>query len=101
MPTFVFSYRRPTDYEFSAESLSAWTAWFDGMGDRLVDLGKPVSEVAAIGNDDPARVQLGGYSIVNADDLESAVAIAKGCPILDRDGGVEIGQLTEVPGAGD
>jgi hypothetical protein len=27
------------------------------------------------------------------------MAIAKGCPHLDRNGGVEIGQLGEVPGS--
>jgi YCII-related domain len=101
MPTFVFSYRSPTGYQPSAEGASAWMAWFDSMGDHLVELGQPVSEAAVIGNNDPARTQLGGYSIIRADDLESAVAIAKGCPQLDRDGGVEIGQLAEVPGVGD
>jgi hypothetical protein len=96
MPTFVFAYRSPIGFEPSAETVGAWYAWFDGMGDHLVELGKPVSEVAVLGNNDPARTQLGGYSIISADDLEAAVAIAKGCPQLDRDGGVEIGQLTDV-----
>jgi hypothetical protein len=31
-------------------------------------------------------------------DLDAAVAIAKGCPHLDRNGGAEVGQLGEVPG---
>jgi hypothetical protein len=49
MPTFVFAYRRapgrtpaPTP-----ESTAAWKAWFDGMGDDLVDVGKPAAGTAA------------------------------------------------------
>jgi hypothetical protein len=68
------------------------------MGDQLVDLGKPAAARAAIGNCDPASTELDGYSLISAENLEAAMAIAKGCPHLDRNGGVEIGQLGEVPG---
>ena len=33
---------------------------------------------------------------VNAPDLQAALAIAKGCPHLDRDGGVEVGELADL-----
>jgi hypothetical protein len=99
MPNFVFTYRTPTGYQPTAEGGAAWYAWFDSMGDHLVELGKPVIEATALGNHDSARTQLGGFSVISADDLESAVAIAKGCPTLDRDGGVEVGLLGEVPPA--
>jgi hypothetical protein len=39
---------------------------------------------------------LGGYSFVTADDLESAVALAKGAPVLAAGGGVEVGEITEI-----
>jgi len=35
--------------------------------------------------------------VIHADDLEAATAIAKGCPHLERGGGVEVGQLGDVP----
>jgi hypothetical protein len=37
---------------------------------------------------------LGGYTLVTADDLEAAVALAKGHPLLRQGGGVEVGELT-------
>ncbi len=97
MPTFVFSYRGPVGYIPSGESTSAWMSWFDSMGDQLVDLGKPVVALDTVGNCSPDSTQLGGYSLIRAEDLEEATVIAKGCPHLDRDGGVEIGQLGDVP----
>jgi hypothetical protein len=96
MPTFVFAYRASGNYNSTPESAAAWKAWFDGMGDDLVDLGKPAVGPAAVGNCGPGTA-LGGYSVVSAPDLEAALAVAKGCPQLSRDGGVEVAQLVDVP----
>ena len=97
MPTFVLSYRNPTGYTRTPESAAAWQAWFASMGDQLTDLGKPVVSRASLGDCDPARTGLGGYSLITAPDLDAALAIAKGCPHLDRSGGIEVGQLGDVP----
>jgi len=34
---------------------------------------------------------------VNADDLEDAVTLAKGCPFLENGGGVAVGKLENLP----
>jgi hypothetical protein len=68
------------------------------MGDDLVDLGKPAVGATAVGNCGPGTA-LGGYSVVSAPDLDAALAMAKGCPQLSRDGGVEVAQLVDVPAA--
>jgi hypothetical protein len=98
MPTFVLSYRNVHGTTRTPESGMAWMAWFRGMGDQLADLGKPAVERAALGNCGPGT-ELSGYSLITAADLESAVAVAKGCPSLDAGGGVEVGLLGEVPSA--
>jgi hypothetical protein len=97
MPDFVLTYRTPKDYARTTETSAAWYSWFEGMGDQLVELGRPVIERVALGESNPQRTELGGYSIVSAQDLEAAVAMAKGCPGLNVGGGVEVGQLGEVP----
>jgi hypothetical protein len=97
MPRFVFSYRHPAGYSPSPESASVWAAWFEGMGDHLVNLGQPAVARTSLGDCDSSRTELGGYSVIEANDLEAATVIAKGCPHLGRGGGVEVGQLGEVP----
>jgi hypothetical protein len=94
MPTFVFTYRMPTDYvPGGPDTMATWTAWFDSMGESLSDRGNPVFESTELGNcGDGTR--LGGYSFVTADNLESAVALAKGSPALGAGGGVEVGVVT-------
>jgi hypothetical protein len=96
MPTFVFAYRRTSAPAPTPESTSAWMTWFGAMGDDLVDLGKPAAGAASLGNCGPGT-ELGGYSVISAPDLDAALAVAKGCPQLSRDGGVEVAQLTDVP----
>lgn len=101
MATFLFAYRRAKDSPVQALSdvdsdlMAAWNAWHDSMGANLVDRGNPSYESTTLGNCGPDTT-LGGYSLVTADDLESAVTLAKGCPALERGGGVEVGALTIV-----
>jgi hypothetical protein len=96
MAAFVFAYRAPENYTAgSADARAAWAAWFEAMGAHVTDIGKPVVETSALGNVG-AGTRLGGYSIVTADDLEAAVALAKGCPFVDGGGGIEVGVLGEL-----
>jgi hypothetical protein len=48
---------------------------------------------ARLGNNGPDTT-LGGYTLICADDLEGAVALAKGHPLLHQGGGVEVGEFT-------
>jgi hypothetical protein len=94
MPKYVFTYRAPLDYvPGQPDAIAAWTEFRTSLGDKVVDFGNPVFEASSVGNCDE-RTRLGGYSFVTADDLESAVALAKGSPTLSAGGGVEVGEIT-------
>lgn len=96
MPIFVFTYPMPTGYPPGGpESISAWTAWFESMGESLAGIGRRVVEPAEF-RDCAVGARLGGYSFVTADDLESADAAAKRSPAFDASGGVEVGMVTEL-----
>jgi hypothetical protein len=99
MATYVFSYRSAKGYQPSAASAAQWREWFGGIGEAVVSLGQPVGAARSVGECDSSATQLGGYSLIEAPDLDAAVALAKGCPTLDRNGGVEIGELMAVPAA--
>jgi hypothetical protein len=45
---------------------------------------------------DGATNSLTGYSIVNADNVDSACEIAKGCPVLSHDGNVEVAETLDM-----
>ena len=79
--------------EAQEEQMQAWTAWFGSLGDSVVDMGNPFGEGTAVtngGSRDGATSKLGGYSIINAESLDEAATNAKGCPVLQSGGSVEV-----------
>ena len=93
MAKFLFAYRTNQTALPSDDAVSAWRAWLESMGTSLDDRGHPVFDRRALGNCG-SDTRLGGYSLITADDLEGALALAKGCPGIERGGGVEVGELT-------
>jgi hypothetical protein len=89
----------PETPEEDEHVMKAWTDWFGRLGDALVDGGNPVGAVKTIGAD--GSVSNGGsnpstgYSVIEADGIDAAVATAKGCPILvgPRAGSIEVGEI--------
>ena len=93
MPTYLITNRVPEDFTGSPDAFAAWTAWFEELGPNLEDRGNPAFARAAVGNCGTGTV-LGGYTLITADNLEAAVALAGGHPLVTRGGGVEVGELT-------
>ena len=103
MPKFLFGYHggsAPESPDDQAKVLAAWMAWNEGHGPDFIDPGEPVGQsntVSASGiAPDGGPNPLTGYAIVKADDLAAATAIAKGCPILEDGGTVEVAQIHEM-----
>ncbi len=79
---------------FLAETVSNWSSWFETLGAQLVDRGQPVREVGLVGEFSDHQ-RFGGFSVVTADDLESALSLAEGSPGIKDGFGVEVGALTD------
>jgi len=99
MAQYVFSYRVPSDYRPSAETPAEWQTWFAGMGPALVDIGHAVTDYASLGEVGGSGSRMVGHSVVSAEDMESALALARDCPALRVGGGVEVGPVMETAGS--
>lgn len=100
MPKFIFVYRAAKGRDATADSslLLAWEKFLSHViGPNVVDPGWPVFEAATALGNSGRSTQVGGYSVVTADDMAAAVALAKGCPEIERGGGVEIAALASLP----
>lgn len=91
----------PESAEEGAKVLEAWNSWFSTLGDALVDGGDPVGRVRTIANNgtvsDGGINPSSGYSVIKADSLDAAVALAKGCPLLNGGGGsVEVAETIQM-----
>jgi hypothetical protein len=95
MSTFLLSYRDPKSLVLTAESVTAWSMWLDSLGDHIVDQGNPVREAQTLGSCKDDTV-LGGFSLIDAADIDTAVALAELCPGLWQGGGVEVGRIFDL-----
>jgi hypothetical protein len=82
-----------------AAVMAEWNDWFQGVGGAIVDMGNPFgasSAVSADGAVGEASSALTGYSILTAESLDAATALAKGCPILTDGGSIEVYEVFNV-----
>jgi hypothetical protein len=84
------------------QTMKNWMDWKDKLeknghvkqlGERLDGTGKVVRGKAKAVTDGPyveVKDSIQGYMLLEAEDMNQAVLLAKGCPILEGDGTVEI-----------
>lgn len=96
MPKYLFAYRAPNSSgPGDPEAMERWTRYFEELGNAVDQIGNPVFTASTVGACDEGT-RLGGFSFIQAEDLESAVALAKGAPSIAAGGGVEVGEITEI-----
>ena len=105
MAAFMLIFRGPqpeASPEQMQQHMQKWITWFDGLtksgayggqGAPLEPSGKVLRGTRWALSDGPyaeAKDLVGGYAIVQARDIDAAVELARGCPIYERDGAVEV-----------
>jgi hypothetical protein len=87
--------------EQTAEVMGQWNAWIDKHGAALLDVGTPFGNRTSVGGDgaEQAPTNLNGYTIVEAESLETAKAFCDGHPFLHGTGAefaVDVFELTPI-----
>ncbi len=98
MGNFVFAYSggngMATDQAERDAVMAKWGQWFGELGPAVVDGGAPTGASKTVGEggsvSDGGSRGLTGYSVVSADTLDAAVELAKGCPVLENGGAVDV-----------
>ena len=108
MSQFVYFYRgwqAPASPADMQQQIQKWSAWFKSLSDggHLADRGFPLERSGKLvkGKDKTvtdgpfaeAKDFVGGYSVVDAQDIAHAVELAKGCPNFEYGGSVEVRPL--------
>lgn len=87
--------------------MQTWTSWMKSMADKgqfvdglpLANEGKCVRNGGEIISDGPypeGKELVGGYLIINAENLDHAVEISKECPVYEYGGLVEIREIVNM-----
>jgi hypothetical protein len=111
MSEFTFLYRggeaSPSPQQMQ-KTMEKWVAWFKELGAKghikdpghpLQRTGKVVSGKQKVVIDGPfaeAKDLVGGYTLIEANDLDHAAELSKGCPILEVGGSVEVRQIQKM-----
>jgi hypothetical protein len=111
MSEFLYLYRggvRGTSPEHIQQIMTKWMAWFKqlsenghikNMGHPLENKGKVVKGSQKTVTDGPfaeAKDIVGGYTLLEARDLDQAVELSKGCPIFEGEGTVEVRPIMQM-----
>ncbi len=104
MPNYLLTFHgdiapMPDDPAQAEAQMQQWGAWYGSMGEAVVDGGAPFSHSAAIGpdgSDTAAPASITGYTVVKADDIEGAKALAQGCPVLQYGHSVQISETIDM-----
>ena len=91
----------PTPEQMEAV-MGQWNAWAGKVGDRMVDFGTPLAggvQVTPEGTA-PSTREVVGYTLVEADSMDDALALAQDHPHLNMPGGctIEVHEAQPVPG---
>jgi hypothetical protein len=85
--------------EEQAAVMAAWNGWFERMGPAVLDVGNPTATVKRVApggtvSDDTAGPS--GYSLISATTIDEAVGLAKGCPVLEAGGSIQVAEAIDM-----
>jgi hypothetical protein len=111
MSEFLYIYRGPEaarSPEAAQQALQKWMAWLKELSEKghLKDSGHPLElnsklvqgkrKTIVDGPFAEAKDLICGYTLVEARDLQQAAELAKGCPILEVEGEVEVRPILQL-----
>lgn len=79
--------------EQAEQMTAAWNNWAAKAGSAIVDFGNPTKPASS--GADPS---IGGYSLLQADDLAALQRVLEGHPHTAMGGQIEIFEITPIPG---
>src|SRR6201982_3513523 len=111
MSEFVYLYRggsREGSPDQMQQVMQKWMAWFKELAEKghIKDRGQPLERTGKLVKgkqktvtDGPfaeAKDVVGGYTQIEAGDLDEAVELSKGCPICEVEGAVEVRPVMKI-----
>jgi len=103
MAQYIIAYfggDHPKTPEEGQKHFAAYKEWLGGLGATAVSPMNPMGESHFVSKSgvttDSDRDKMSGYTIVEAEDLETVLGMAKGCPFVDINGTLEVAELKKM-----
>ena len=105
MPQYIITYLggdQPSSPEEGNQHFAKYKAWLSSLGDSAVSPANPFKNTSTVNSDGTvttgSATSMSGYTIIEADSMETALEIARACPFLDIGGSLEVSELMQMPG---
>jgi hypothetical protein len=105
MPQYCITYLggdKPSSPEEGKQHMAKYREWLSSLGDSAVSPANPFKNTSTVNSDGTvitgSTTSMSGYTIIEADSMESALSIAKSCPFLEIGGSLEVSELMQMPG---
>lgn len=98
MSQFVISYfggDTPSTPEEGQQHFAKYKKWLSDLGDAVVSPMNPLKNTVTLTKDNQtsgSHTGMSGYTIVEADNIEQALEMAKTCPFIDINGTLEVAE---------
>ena len=105
MTQYIITYLggdQPSSPEEGKQHFAKDKEWLSSLGDSAVSPANPFKNTSTINSDGTvttgSTTSMSGYTIIEADSMNTALEIAKAWPFLDIGGSLEVSELIQMPG---
>ena len=105
MPQFLITYLggdHPSSPEEGQKHFAKYQEWLSSLGSSAVSPMNPIKNTSTVNPDGSvtpgSAMSMSGYTIIEAESIETAISIAKTCPFLVINGSLEVSELVKMSG---
>ncbi len=100
MSKFLVTYHggsMPADAAQADKVKEAFGQWLASAGSAVVDPGAPLKPATQVANGTPlSRIAIGGYSVIEAEDVDAALAVLRTHPFVARGGTLQVDEAVSI-----
>ena len=103
MTQFMITYlggNQPATPEEGRAHFAQYMQWIKGLGDAVISAMNPLKDTHQVSPDGRVSTtegtRMSGFTIIEAESIEAAVAITKACPFLDINGTIEVAERVQM-----
>jgi hypothetical protein len=101
MNRYVLIYRGAVQPENGQQHMADWMSWVNDLGQAMLDPGTPVHPSQTITTGGISETQAAdpvcGFSVIQADSMTDAIALARPCPHIAIGGSIEVAEAMNLP----
>lgn len=104
MARFMLTYlggNPPSTPEEGQKHMAEYREWLQGLGDACISPANPIKNTQTVSPDgsvnSASQTGMSGYTVLEANSMDDALAMAKGCPFLGINGTLELSEMVDMP----